>query len=226
MLAVRRADVRALNAATRARLLTAGRLGPDRLLIELGERGSREFRVGDQVVVTGNDYSRGLVNGLRGQITALDRDRAGLDLQLTDGRPLHVPAESLLAGRLEHGYALTVHRAQGITVDVALLFASQAVTRESGYVAMSRGRDRNELYTTWDAMSSDQHDQTDTDIRTIDPVRTAERGELTDAALVSRLETRRAQRLASSQLQDRARQAAERHRAAMNQIRRTQGRGR
>jgi hypothetical protein len=90
---------------------------------------------------------------------------------------------------------------------------------------MSRGRETTEIYTTWDAMSPDQpHD--DISIRAANPVRNAERSELTDAALVARFETRRAQRLAISQLDpSRARRSHERHRSPTERDPRLHGRG-
>ena len=51
------------------------------------------------------------------------------------------------AGRhLDHGYAMTCHKAQGATVETALLYGTGALTREAGYVALSRGRAANHLY--------------------------------------------------------------------------------
>ena len=41
---------------------------------------------------------------------------------------------------------MTCHKAQGATVDVALLYGAGALTREAGYVALSRGRLANHLY--------------------------------------------------------------------------------
>lgn len=52
----------------------------------------------------------------------------------------------LSTGGLDHGYALTVHQAQGLTVDRALLMYSACLYREVGYVGLSRGRRGNELF--------------------------------------------------------------------------------
>jgi hypothetical protein len=41
---------------------------------------------------------------------------------------------------------MTCHKAQGATVDTALLYGTGALTREVGYVALSRGRTANHLY--------------------------------------------------------------------------------
>jgi len=47
---------------------------------------------------------------------------------------------------LSHAYAMTLHKAQGLTVDHALLYGSEALTREAGYVGLSRGRRENHIY--------------------------------------------------------------------------------
>jgi len=45
-----------------------------------------------------------------------------------------------------HGYASTIHVAQGLTVDHRLVLAGPGLNRESGYTALSRGRHTNRLY--------------------------------------------------------------------------------
>ena len=47
----------------------------------------------------------------------------------------------------DYGYAVTTHKAQGITVDQALILASSQMTnRELSYVKLSRHRHAAELY--------------------------------------------------------------------------------
>lgn len=41
---------------------------------------------------------------------------------------------------------MTIHKAQGLTCDQALVYATDDLYQELGYVAMSRGRDTNRLY--------------------------------------------------------------------------------
>jgi conjugative relaxase-like TrwC/TraI family protein len=171
VIASSRRDARRLNALLRHRLLADGRLGNDELHVPLhiqGNRsggqsdvaaaGSRGFRVGEQVLVTVNDYPRGLLNGCRGTVTTLDHDQRALTVRLDDGRHVHLDRGYLQTGQLTHGYALTAHKAQGTTVDVALLWGTQVLTRETGYVAMSRGRESNTLYSTWDLLRQDAAD--------------------------------------------------------------------
>jgi conjugative relaxase-like TrwC/TraI family protein len=51
---------------------------------------------------------------------------------------------------VELGYAITAHRAQGITTDTAHIVVSRGMTRENLYVAMTRGRDSNIAYVAID----------------------------------------------------------------------------
>ena len=105
----------------------------------------RSFAAGDLVIARRNDYSRGLINGQRGTVIAVDPDAGTLTVQL-GGTTTTVPAGYLASGGLDHGYALTVHQSQGMTCEQALLLGSDALYREAGYVGLSRGRQRNDLH--------------------------------------------------------------------------------
>ncbi len=47
---------------------------------------------------------------------------------------------------MRHGYAVTVHKAQGRTCEHGLLLASDDLHREMGYVGLSRGKQSNRMY--------------------------------------------------------------------------------
>jgi hypothetical protein len=208
VIASSRSDARRLNALLRQRMLEHGRLGTDELSVPVAHRGddtagtaTRGYRVGEQVLVTVNDYPRDLLNGCRGTVTHLDLDSASLQVRLDDGRTVHLDQAYLQTGQLTHGYALTAHKAQGVTVDVALLWGTQVLTRETGYVAMSRGRETNTLYATWDLLRRDIHaEKADLDRPPSEqrgPERDAKR-DLTRAALAERLGSSGRQRTARS----------------------------
>jgi len=44
------------------------------------------------------------------------------------------------------GYAVTAHRAQGVTTDTSYVVVTSTTTRENLYVAMTRGRQENHAY--------------------------------------------------------------------------------
>jgi conjugative relaxase-like TrwC/TraI family protein len=70
---------------------------------------------------------------------------AGLVVTLDDGRRVVLPAEYVQTST-SLGYALTVFRSQGITVDHAFGLAGAGLSQEAGYTQLSRGRLTNNLY--------------------------------------------------------------------------------
>jgi ATP-dependent exoDNAse (exonuclease V) alpha subunit len=81
MIAFSRAEITRLNMAAGKRMAQDGRLGPDALQV-----GEREFRVGDRIVCGRNARARlGVVNGTRGQVTALDPDQRALTITTDEG---------------------------------------------------------------------------------------------------------------------------------------------
>ncbi|MCU4187221.1 relaxase domain-containing protein [Acidiferrimicrobium sp. IK] len=141
MYALRRSDVDALNRLARRLHGEAGRLGGEEI-----EVGGRCYAVGDEIVALRNHRLLGLTNGTRGTVTAVDLHGGSLMVRAVDGRDIHVPSGYLQAGLVDHAYALTLHKAQGVTVDRAFLLGSDRLFREAGYVGMSRGRAGNDLY--------------------------------------------------------------------------------
>jgi conjugative relaxase-like TrwC/TraI family protein len=55
-----------------------------------------------------------------------------------------------VAEHVDLGYAVTAHRAQGVTVDTSHVVVSGTTTRENFYVSMTRGRERNTAYVALD----------------------------------------------------------------------------
>ncbi|MFN2556552.1 MAG: hypothetical protein ABR592_06695, partial [Nitriliruptorales bacterium] len=79
-------------------------------------------------------------------IEDLDVEARSLTVRTDDGVHLMLPRAYLDAGNVTHGYAITGHKVQGLTVDQAFVLGSAELYREWGYVALSRGRDSNRLY--------------------------------------------------------------------------------
>ena len=137
MIAARR-DVDDLNNRARRRLADAGELS-GRELTAAG----RTFQAGDEVLFVRNDHRLGVVNGQRGVIRAVGDEQ----LQVTTGgSTVAIGTGYVHEGHLQHGYATTAHKAQGVTVDRTLVLGSDVMYREWTYVAMSRGREPNALY--------------------------------------------------------------------------------
>ena len=159
ILAARRSTVRELNDAARAHLRTQASLGDDLLVVDgIG------FAAGDRVIALRNDRRIGVRNGDRGVITAIHTPTTGasrrdvsaaVTVRLDSDRTVRLSREYVEAGHLDHGYASTIHTAQGATVDHALVVADHALAREGAYVALSRGRQTNRLYATTTDLADD-----------------------------------------------------------------------
>lgn len=147
MVAARRGDVSDLNGRARALMRESVQLGPDALRID-----GRDFAVGDEVVTLKNARRLGVLNGTRGVVTAIDTDTVEINVCTTDGRDVRLPRGYLESttehglATLDHAYAITGHKAQGITTGATFVLGTDELYREWGYVAMSRGREENRLY--------------------------------------------------------------------------------
>ncbi len=149
MIAARRDDVADLNTRARNRMRAGQHLGNTELRVD-----GRVFAVGDRVVALRNARRLDVLNGTRATITAVDLEHRSLTLRTSDGHTLELPASYLDARTdrggptLDHGYAITGHKAQGMTTGRAFVLGSEDLYREWGYVALSRGRTSNHLYLT------------------------------------------------------------------------------
>jgi Ti-type conjugative transfer relaxase TraA len=133
-------EVQALNLAARERLRRAGQLG-DEVAIPT-ERGSRTFAAGDRIMFLKNERELGVKNGSLGLVDRVSPGR--MAVLLDDGRAVAFDLKDY--GHVDHGYASTIHKAQGVTVDRAYVLATQGLDRHSAYVALSRHRDGVELH--------------------------------------------------------------------------------
>ena len=141
MIAARRADVTDLNEKARVILKAESVLGDVEMSI-----GTKAFSEGDQIMTLRNDRHLGVVNGSRGVVEGIDGAAAELIVRLDDERVVTIPKDYIEAGHVTHAYAITGHKAQGMTTDRALVLGDESMYREWGYVAMSRGREENRLY--------------------------------------------------------------------------------
>ncbi len=173
MLAQRRADVAFLNRCAHEHAAHLGRLqGPE---INVGTyrpasdgevQLPKRFRAGDLALCLDNDRQRGLANGMRVDVIAVDPSTNSMTLRTPEQREVTIDTRQYDA--LDHGYAMTVHKAQGLTADVALVLATGEEGREWTYTAMSRGREANCYYTlaaepTVDSLG-DAHEETEREL--------------------------------------------------------------
>lgn len=125
--------------------------------IEVSLADGTQASEGDLIITRRNDRRlrtlRGgwVRNGDRWTVTQVHKDgsmqvqRAGVDVNGSLALPTAYVAE-----HVDLGYAVTAHRAQGITVDTAHVVVSRGTTRENFYVSMTRVRESNIAYVALD----------------------------------------------------------------------------
>jgi hypothetical protein len=140
MVAFRRDDVDDLNGRARAYLTRSGDLEGPELVVE-----NRPYQAGDQIICLRNNRRLGVHNGTRAVIERVNATQRNLTVVVDQCR-IRLPADYLDQGHIAHGYATTIHKTQGATVDRTLVLGTDELFRERGYVALSRGRLSNHLY--------------------------------------------------------------------------------
>jgi Ti-type conjugative transfer relaxase TraA len=133
-------EVRALNEAARMRMRAAGDLG-DELAVAV-ERGARNFASGDRVMFLQNERGLGVKNGTLGIVEQVSPQ--SMTVHTDDGRSVQFDFKDY--NKIDHGYAATIHKAQGMTVDRVHVLATPGMDAHSSYVALSRHRDGLELH--------------------------------------------------------------------------------
>src|SRR6201988_3222634 len=141
-------EVSALNEAARERMRAASDLGDEvRLTVE---RGERRFASGDRVMFLQNERGLGVKNGTLGTIEHVSAQ--SMTVQTDDGRSVRFDLRDY--NRIDHGYAATIHKAQGMTVDRTHVLATPGMDAHGSYVALSRHRDGVDLHYGHDDFAS------------------------------------------------------------------------
>jgi len=146
VLAHRRVDVAELNHAIRSARQERGELANERLY-QTAE-GERAFAAGDRLLFRENNRDLGVKNGMLGTVERADPGRLEIRLDTAkgpgQGRVVSVSMADYAA--VDHGYATTIHKAQGATVDRSYVLASGSMDRHLTYVGMTRHREEVRLY--------------------------------------------------------------------------------
>jgi len=147
-------DVKRLNESLRTVMNREGALTAAREFRT--ERGVREFAAGDRIIFLENarflePRARRLgpqyvKNGMLGTVVSTGDKRGGplLSVRLDNGRDVVISEDSYR--NIDHGYAATIHKSQGATVDRTFVLATGMMDQHLTYVAMTRHRDDAILY--------------------------------------------------------------------------------
>ncbi len=152
--AYKRADVRELNARAREAIgdfLTGPRVETTVRDRDGNSEGKREFQAGDRLYFKKNDKKMGVMNGETGTLTKTDVTSDGKECVFTVkmDKGSEVRFDPRDYAQIDYGYAITIHKSQGETVD----FSSNLVTGmglNALYVQLTRHRDGTQIVLTED----------------------------------------------------------------------------
>lgn len=157
MVAADNATAAELAARARADLKSAGKVHGREVTLADGNQAS----AGDLIVTRKN--ARALRsgrhwahNGATWHVQAVSADGAMLVTPTADpaAEAIHLPAD-YVAAQVELGYATTIHRAQGRTVDDCHVVVTPDMGRQGLYVGMTRGRTSNVAHVVTDGAAVD-----------------------------------------------------------------------
>ena len=136
------ADVDRLNADLRGVRLARGELGQSQDVDTA--HGRLAFAAGDRIQITATDKKRGLANGNAGTVQAIEGKTLTVKLDGRAGRLVEIDTEAFQGVR--HGYAGTIYKGQGRTLDQTYLYHSEHWRSAASYVALTRHRDKAALF--------------------------------------------------------------------------------
>jgi hypothetical protein len=192
-MAFTRDDVKALNHDIRALREQTGELGKNHSITT--ETGKKPFAINDRIRFMRNERDLGVKNGSLGIIEGIEHGVLSVKL---DGGNTRVHIDTKFYKHVDYGYAATVHKAQGTTVDRSYVLATTHFDRHTAYVALSRHRDNANVFYARDDFGGRSQNATDATVgqRFMDTLSRARPKELahdylerepgSDAALVSK----------------------------------------
>lgn len=150
-------DVRDLNEKARSHLKTEGRISSQEFTYtiireeenDFGKKvkikEERSFSKGDRIVFTRNKKDLGCSNGSIGTILSLSHHK--ITVELDGGKTLTFSPH--LFPYFDQGWAITIHKSQGTTVDISFVLASHEMNQNLTYVALSRHRENTHVYMSY-----------------------------------------------------------------------------
>jgi conjugative relaxase-like TrwC/TraI family protein len=138
-----------LNKQAQEKRLDAGELGAQ--TVDLPGR-PYGLRFGDEVIFSAQHRVPGearVENGTRGQVFAARERDSNVVIRTQEPRPRYVEVSTREFDGLRLAYAQHVYKAQGLTTDRSLVLTGGWQTdRETSYVALTRARERTDVYTS------------------------------------------------------------------------------
>ena len=137
-----RDEVQELNNAVRTLRQQSSQLGKTEVVPT--EHGKKPFAVHDRIRFGRNEKTLGVKNGSLGTVERIEH--GVLQIKLDGEAGARVAVDTKFYKHLDYGYATTVHKAQGTTVDRTYVLATPHFNRHTSYVALSRHRETATVY--------------------------------------------------------------------------------
>ncbi len=160
-LVARQVDTRAINKMARTIAKERGLLQGEDYSYTVQDKGtqkreSKQFAIGDRVISLRNNRELNIKNGQTWTVVKAEDEQLTLRQDKTE-------REIVISSRkypyIEHAYAITIHKAQGVTVDRShVLHNSRMSDHSLGYVSVSRHRDSMTYHYTSDQANQIQKD--------------------------------------------------------------------
>lgn len=160
VLAYTRKDVADLNELIKAEMTEKGMISRENVetLVSVQSddgitQEKQQFAVGDRILFRENNRDLGVMNGSFGTLYNVDGKR--FQVMLDTGKTVSFSTDEY--NRFQLGYAATVHKSQGMTVDNTYVLGTPHFDRHTSYVALSRHKDNVRLYTSQKDFKTKEH---------------------------------------------------------------------
>ncbi len=149
VLAYTRKDVADLNSMIKAEMVKTGKVSAENTEISISVKDGdgytqeiQDFSVGDRIMFRENNRDLDVMNGSFGTLQNIKNGQ--FHITLDNGKSVTFSPKEYNSFQL--GYAATVHKSQGMTVDETYVLATPHFDRHTSYVALSRHKQQVKLY--------------------------------------------------------------------------------
>ncbi len=149
VLAYTKLDVAELNERIKTEMVKLSKVSADNITTavtvtdgDVEYQTKQDFAIGDRIMFRKNDKVLGVMNGTFG--TLKNMQDGVFHVELDNGHMLNFSTEEY--NHLQLGYAATIHKSQGMTVDESYVLATPHFDRHTTYVAMSRHKQQVKMY--------------------------------------------------------------------------------
>jgi len=139
-------DAQKINAEIRTKLQEQKIVDQKGIEFDNGTR-TIDIAKGDRIIFTHNDYKLDVRNGQRAMVSQVNEAGSVIDVVLDNGQKKEINVKKY--NHLEYGWASTTHKAQGATVDRAIVYGfvnESMASQQATYVQISRAREETKLH--------------------------------------------------------------------------------